>query len=394
MSEEKRLTEKVKKHVEQICSFGPRLACSEQEEKAASYMKEEMEKLGLEVKTHRFRTHTTFGGYVLLPVLLALFGAVMIPCCPFTSIIILLLAIVGFYGEYTARRHFIRRFFPGKISRNVVGHYKPENPKYTLIFSGHLDSAQGGMLFSPKLAEKATGGPKIVGPLFPTFASMIILFLVALITWFGGSGWLVDIFDWVASIALILTVLLMIQWMRSDTVIGANDNASGIAAALVMAETLMAEKPEDVELYFIGFGAEENNLGGSRAFVHELGHNFDPETTYVINVDGIASGKLKYVTHEMMMIPQTYPDQELIVMARALSRTEEFDGVIPAKIEGHTDALPFALRGFKAVSLICTEDNGIPLNYHSLGDTPENMKWDQTERSMMFVEALVKKIRA
>ena len=394
MSEETQFTNRIKHHVEEICKHGPRLACSPQEEAAANYMKNQMEELGLDVKIQRFRTSTTFGAYVLLPVLFALAGTMLIPYCPFGAMVIILLSAIGLWGEASAKRHYIRRFFPGKISQNVIGHYKPENPKQTIIFSGHLDSAQAGLMFSSRVAELATGGPKVVGPLFLPLTAMVVLMFVAIISWFGGSGFLINFIDWIGAIVLVLTALMMIQWMRSPTVPGANDNASGIASALVMAETLMAEKPEDLELYFIGFGAEENHLGGSRSFVHELGHNFDPESTYVINVDGIAAGKLKYVSHEMMILPYAYEDQELIVMARSLSRSDQFDGVIPAIIEGHTDALSFGLKGFKAISLICTEDNGIPLNYHQTGDAPENMPYDGTEKSMQFVESLVAAIRA
>lgn len=388
-------TRRIKHDIDVLCKEGHRATASPEEARAADYMQEHLATLGCEVVRQRFRTPKTFGGLVLIHAAVGLLAAAIIPCCSFWAAILLGIATYSFFGEATGRWHLLRRFLPAGISQNVIGRYRPENVKRTVIFAGHLDSAQAGIIFHPRLTGQAGGRLTSVGPLFPTFAALLLLLLVAVISAFGGTGSILAILDWIGVLVLIGTSVLMIQWMRAEPVPGANDNASGIAATLEMARTLLADKPDGTEFLFVGFGAEESNLTGSIEFVREFGHQFDKETTFVINFDGIAAGAPHLVTEEMLMVPQAYPDQELIVLARSLSRSPDSPVVLaPARIQGHTDALPFAQAGFKAISLVGLEENGIPINYHSQGDNPERMPYDHTERILAFSDSLVAALRA
>jgi acetylornithine deacetylase/succinyl-diaminopimelate desuccinylase-like protein len=387
-------TSRVKKDIETLCKDGHRGTCSIEELRAAEWMGKQLEEFGLNVTLQRFSTPRTFGSLVLIHVVVALLAAALIPCCPIWSVLILGLTIYSFYGEASARFHILRRVLPQGISQNVIGHYKPEQVERTIIFGGHLDSAQAGLIFHPRLTANATGSMAAFGPLFPTFAAMLLLALIAIVRAFDGGGWLLDVLDWIAVVVLIITAALMVQWMLAKPVPGANDNASGIAATLEMARTLMAKKPERTELVFVGFGAEEANLSGSIAFVNEFGHRYDKDKTFVLNFDGIAAGAPYFVTGEMLNTQQRYVDQELIVLTRSLARSPQTPTTVaPALIQGHTDALPFGHAGFKAVSLVGLEKNGVPLNYHGPLDAPELMPYDFTEQTLLFADSIVAALR-
>lgn len=81
---------------------------------------------------------------------------------------------------------------------------------------------------------------------------------------------------------------------------GANDNASGIVALLQIAEKLKdADLPFDV--YFVGFGGEEQGLYGSKYFVSQfsLKYNIPLNSIRVMfNIDSIANGDKLYVQCE------------------------------------------------------------------------------------------------
>ncbi len=394
MTEKKQAPAAIRPYVEKLCENGHRGTATAEEEQAARWMKEKLESLGLETSIQRFRTPRTFGGIVLIHILTALFGTILIPCCPFFALLFLLLATLSFYGEFMGRWHWLSRALPMGVSQNVIGRHRPANPKRTIIVSGHLDSAQTGLIWHPGLAAKAAGSSLPLGPLFPLFLSMATLLLVAFIAFFGGGGFLLSLLDWIAAISLVVGAALMLDWMRGEAVPGANDNASGIAAAVVLAEKLLAAPPEDTELYFIGFGAEEANLQGSVAFLKEFGYRFVPESTYVLNIDGIASGKVHYITREVGLLPVAYPDQEMIILARTLARaSERFNHIRPVQAKGFTDALPFALEGFKALSLVGLEENEIPKNYHTLADTVEAMDWRDADTGVQFAEAVIAALR-
>ena len=75
---------------------------------------------------------------------------------------------------------------------------------------------------------------------------------------------------------------------------GANDNASGTALTLALAET-WANHPAADDICFVGFGAEELGLFGSREFVRNLGESGQlSEVTAMLNLDAIGDGRAPY----------------------------------------------------------------------------------------------------
>lgn len=81
---------------------------------------------------------------------------------------------------------------------------------------------------------------------------------------------------------------------------GANDNASGIVALLQIAEKLKdADLPFDV--YFVGFGGEEQGLYGSKYFVSKFSTKYTIPLNSIrvmFNIDSIANGDKLYVQCE------------------------------------------------------------------------------------------------
>ncbi|WP_423188427.1 M20/M25/M40 family metallo-hydrolase [Alkalibacterium sp. f15] len=75
---------------------------------------------------------------------------------------------------------------------------------------------------------------------------------------------------------------------------GASDNASGVGAMLEVAEKLKNIKT-DHTIIFIGFGAEEVGLEGSKAYVETMSENEIENTIAMVNLDTIIAGDYAYV---------------------------------------------------------------------------------------------------
>ena len=71
---------------------------------------------------------------------------------------------------------------------------------------------------------------------------------------------------------------------------GANDNASGIAAVLTLAEEL-ADRSFPFTLRFIAFGSEETGLNGSKHYVSALTEDERGEIKAMINLDVVGTGE-------------------------------------------------------------------------------------------------------
>ncbi len=75
---------------------------------------------------------------------------------------------------------------------------------------------------------------------------------------------------------------------------GADDNASGVAVLLAAAEEVKSiDTP--YTLRFIAFGAEENDLNGSRYFVDQLSKSDIENVVAMINLDSLIAGDIAYV---------------------------------------------------------------------------------------------------
>lgn len=79
-----------------------------------------------------------------------------------------------------------------------------------------------------------------------------------------------------------------------DEALGADDNASGIAVLLAVAERV-AGMETPYTLRFIAFGAEENDLDGSHAYVDSLNQTELQNIIAMINLDSLIAGDYLYI---------------------------------------------------------------------------------------------------
>ena len=76
--------------------------------------------------------------------------------------------------------------------------------------------------------------------------------------------------------------------------LGADDNASGVAVMLEVAEQI-AKLPTPYTIRFIAFGSEENDLDGSYFYVARMKPEEVNNTLAMVNLDTLASGDITYV---------------------------------------------------------------------------------------------------
>lgn len=143
---------------------------------------------------------------------------------------------------------------------------------------------------------------------------------------------------------------------------GANDNLSGVAMLLNLAEYY--SKPENkpkCSIAFMAFAAEETGLLGSMNYVQ---HPFFPlsQVKYVINFDMIADNN-----------PVVYTEvsdngmRGFEMMKSINSRNKLFEGFDLSELSGNSDHYPFAIEGVPAVFFL---DHGEAFKvYHTPLDT-------------------------
>ena len=117
---------------------------------------------------------------------------------------------------------------------------------------------------------------------------------------------------------------------------GANDNGSGVATLLTLAE-LVAENDYPFALRFIGFGSEELGLVGSRHYVDTLGGQQRSDIIAMLNFDALSAGETVQVLGDPDLVSRVaeYAQDNAIGLDRA--------GALPPGVS--SDHSPFEQLG-------------------------------------------------
>jgi aminopeptidase YwaD len=146
---------------------------------------------------------------------------------------------------------------------------------------------------------------------------------------------------------------------------GANDNASGVAAALVAAR-LLRENPPAAGVEIVAFGAEELGLYGSQFYARS------PRVQQIlgmINLDMVGVG-------DRLQIGNSGGDARLVDAALEAARSLRIS--VTRTRMGASDHLPLERAGVPVVFLHWTDDP----NYHSPQDTADKVRPDRLEAAI------------
>lgn len=361
--------------------IGPRPSGSAAERKAAEYVAGRLGQAGFTVEIEPFRALTTFSlPYGLIYV--GFIGACLLYLVsPRACFVLALLSLAVFRAEIRARPIF-SHILPKKPSQNVVG-VRPARQEATrrVILTAHLDSSRAALLFHPKLV------PGFRLSFLITVDAMVAILVLALIGLFRPLGWLWYL-QLICTIYLGVGLLLLIhrELFMAHTP-GANDDASGVAVLVAAAEEL--SDLQTTELWAVATGCEEAGLYGMHALMKA--HSFDRESTYFINLDNLGVGQVAYITAEGMLL--AYPsDPTLVRLAEETVNEEGLD------IRGRpfhtltTDAVGPLVHGYKAMSIMAFDQQGVLPHWHWPTDTVENLEPTALENARRLLTGVVRRL--
>lgn len=389
--------------IERIVDACPnRLPGSRSERRAQRMLRREFASLDLQTGFHRFRFNRSIYANFALHFGLAAIGSVLFVQSPLAALAVHALVVISYLGDTSRRFYLLRRLFPFHQSQNLVARRPAENPpRLHIVLVAHADAAYTGEIFEPERLRTASRMPPLPfdlarKPIRLAVASVLALGAIDCTAfWWGASPWL-----WIGLVLATLPPLLVAfanleVVARNEVVPGANDNLTGCAGLVLLAERLERHRPEDVELTFVATGAEEAGGGGGRALAREklACGDWRPDNTVVIGVDGLSNGRLRYF-REAEVFRTPIPTFLLDVLEDTKAEDERFAELERHDIHaGSTDVLAFRAAGFPGVCLGCVDPEfGAPRHYHHPSDTPENLDSDQFARSLDFTERFVRRL--
>lgn len=291
-------------------------------------------------------------------------------------------------GPRVVRRAIRRRRRTVNVVATVGG-----GPK-TLVVLAHHDAPQSGAIFDQSLQKK-------IWEVSPEFLERFKT--PPPNWWFGLSG---PVLGLVAAIsgrrrlaraafglgALAAAVICDI-W-RNDTVAGANDNLSGVAALVALAE-LFAEHPvEDLRLMLVSCGAEETLQDGIRAFMATHRAELDPRSTFFVNLDTVGSTHLVLLEAEGPVWMESYCGPWLRDETAAQAENLGIGLLRGYRARASTDSVIPSRAGYPIVTLVSMTDWFVPANYHLPSDVPENLDYASVADATRLTFALARHLAA
>ena len=288
-------------------------------------------------------------------------------------------------GPRLARRLLRRR----RQTVNVVARAGDPNAAQTLVLLAHHDAPQTGRIFDQSLQRRIyerwperLSGAKTSLPQWWIGLAGPLLTLAGALRGRRGAAW--------GGLAIgALAVAVIADVWRSPTVPGANDNLSGVAVLVALAELLRAEPPAGLRVLLVSCGAEETLQDGIRAFVRRHRGTLDPEQTCFVNLDTVGSPHLAMVEAEGPVWMEEYAGLWLrdrlaelaaelgIPLERGFRARASTDSVIPSR------------AGYPIATLVSITDWRSLANYHLPSDVPGNLDYATVARAARLVHGLV-----
>jgi hypothetical protein len=365
--------------IAEICrEAGPRPAGSAAEEKAAGLIRRRLEEMGAETRIETFpvipEALPVLGTFLAAGPALAIALYFFLP----PAALALVIAAAGLYIGHTA----FGMGLPGfrrKTSRNVIARIRPEGDRRRLLlFAAHHDSARRSPILQRRWYRLAFVLLAVAVPGLLSLAGLSGWKTAAMIFPAVPQGSELPIEAAALAVSAVGTasgIALVFGLVRTDWVMGANDNLSGVAAALATAREVARRKLRHTEVWVLSFGGEELGLVGSRSFVRK--HRRELEGSLLVNLECLGqSGTLRVLTSELMPgVRHSREAVRLVERAAAAAGVEVRRKVLAA---GLTDAASFSRKKLRASTLIRLNDAGFLDHYHNPGDDlpairPENI---------------------
>jgi Peptidase family M28 len=372
---------------------GGRGSCTPGEHQAGEYAAEQLRQLGLQdVQIEQFlsipSTYWPFGlafAAALTGSLISLIysgaGALLLGALFNGLGLWAMLAETEFASSWT---HWI---LPKLNSQNVTARIPPSGQvKARAVLCAHIDSHRTPVFYSSN-----TWYILFSALIALTFLSMLVgtvgFSLGALLSW----QWV----RWFGLLVGVVQVFALGMCLHADFTPfspGANDNASGVAVTLALAQQLLEKPLAHTEVHLALTGCEEVGAYGMAAYLEAHAGQLGPETVYII-LDQVGAGRIKFLTADGLLLKhKTHP--QALELARDIVARKPGLGAYEGVGLAYTDALRATKRGLIALTL-CTvpaDEAQSGSNWHQMTDTLEHVIPEDLEKTYQFTLEILQSV--
>jgi peptidase M28-like protein len=376
--------------IDALVEVGPRAPGSDAERRAAAHLKRRLEGFGRQAELESFEMWPGWPlGYAILAAL-AVLGSVLSVSLPALGAALALVATLLTFLDAGVLLPTVRRLLGRRASQNVVSWGDRDKPGL-LVLVAHYDAGRGGIALGQKAqARRAAFGDLIrrpIGPLEPFFWAQLAVLVCCILRLAGLGGFLFTLIQFIPTVLLIVAAALLLDIVLAPTRAGENDNASGAALAVRLAERFGGGRLDHFDVHVLLTGGQKALAAGSRAFVKRHKPDLPRGRTVVLNIDAVGSGTVRYTSREgPLLAVKSHP--QLVALCQAIAEDDEDEdtfGARPLVTRSPSDGYAARSAGLAAISIGCRGR----LDY-----VPDRVDPEAIERAEGFCAELIRRLDA
>jgi Peptidase family M28 len=326
-----------------VDGFGARAPGSDAERRAARHLAGRLRALGREAELESFSAWPAWQLAYAIHAAVAIAGSALSVEFPVVGAALVLAAVLLTLLDVSGTLVTTRRLLGRRASQNVISWGDLSAPG-ALLLVAHLDSGRGGLIRRDAWRRRLT----TIGPLTPFFGSLMLVLVCCLVRLAGVDETWLSVVQFVPTVALIVAFPLLLDMAMSPVQAGENDNASGVALALRLAERA---DPELFGVHVLLTGSQKALAQGMRAFVRAHRDELDRERTVVLNLDEVGDGSPRYTRREGAFPPlRSHP--QLVQLCAESDEADPFVNRVPS------DGYAARSAGIAAVTISCRDESG------------------------------------
>jgi hypothetical protein len=376
--------------IDALVDVGRRAPGSDAERRAAAHLRQRLQQLGRDAELESIEVWPGWPLAYAILAALAVLGSVLSVYVPALGAALALLAALLTFLDASVLLPTLRRVLGRRASQNVVSGGDRDKPGL-LVLVAHYDAGRGGIALSQKAEERRAAFGKLVrrpiGALEPLFWAELAVVVCCLLRLVGLTGVLLTAAQFIPTVILIVAVALLLDVALSPTRGGENDNATGVALALRLAERFGGGKLDHFDVLVLLTGGQNAIAAGSRAFLKRHKPELGRERTVIINLDAVGSGTVRYTSREGPLVAiKSHP--QLVQLCHAIAEDDEDENAFGARaIVNRSPSDGFAARsaGVPAITISCRGR----LDY-----VPARVDSEAIERAEGFCAELIQRLDA
>jgi hypothetical protein len=380
--------------IEALVSHEGRWPGTDAERRAARHLEARLRALGREAELEPFDVWPNWPLAHLIHALAAIVASLAAVSEPLGGTIALAVILLLTVEDLAGPLRLTRRLTGRRASQNVLSREDGGRPG-TLVLVAHYDVGRSGVVFGARpLRRRARIGRLLhrpIGPFEPFVWAMVVVLATAIVRLAGVETDAVSAVQFAATVVLIVAVPLFADISLSDPVPGANDNASGVATALRLADRYGGDL-EHFDLWVLFTGSGEALSQGARAFLRRHRRELDRATTVFLSIDKTGAGTVRYTRREGPLLARSHHPALIDLCDQIAEEDADADDRYDARsIVSRTpsDAVPLRRRRYAATTVSCLDDLDVAAHYHQHSDLPENVDEDALDLAFRFCSELL-----